>query len=178
MNTDELNRLLEKFYDGETTREEELKLERFFSSEPIPAHLQVDRELFLSMKKHDSQIEVPQELSGMLSDLIDRCETEDAQTLSAPKGFSIRFKAFTQQFRFYSAAASILILLGLSLTLFKMNDTRPRDTFSDPMEAYLETQRILSYVSKNMQAGEKAVALYDTNLKKVHQVLEEKRIIE
>ena len=71
MNLTKIRILLEKFYDGESTLEEENQLIIFFSSEDIPESLESDKKLFLSMKCKDSDIKVPDDLNDNISDFID-----------------------------------------------------------------------------------------------------------
>lgn len=52
------------------------------------------------------------------------------------------------------AAGILLILtLGVSLTILGLRDSRPKDTFTDPREAYLVMQNALIEVSANLNNG-------------------------
>lgn len=53
MKTEEL---LEKYFDGQTTCEEERALRRFFASDQVPEHLEVYRPLFACINQHGSFI--------------------------------------------------------------------------------------------------------------------------
>ena len=46
MKTEELNRLLEKYYSGESTEEEERDLKVFFTGNDIPEGYEAERALF------------------------------------------------------------------------------------------------------------------------------------
>ena len=46
MNSEEIKRLLEKYYEGETTSGEELLLKKFFSMDNVPQDLRSDQEIF------------------------------------------------------------------------------------------------------------------------------------
>ena len=50
MNVNNINELLERYYDALTTESEELELKRFFANEEVPTHLQAEKEMFLQMQ--------------------------------------------------------------------------------------------------------------------------------
>ena len=161
MNLTKIRILLEKFYDGESTLEEENQLIIFFSSEDIPESLESDKKLFLSMKCKDSDIKVPDDLNDNISDFIDELTTQDKQENKIK-----RVNLFTTHVRIFSIAASIIILFGIGWFI-NDNNTKPKDTFTNPIEAYNETQRILSYVASNLKNGEKAMAISEEKIGKV-----------
>ena len=51
MNNEHIRHLLLKFYDGQTTSDEEDELKHFFDSHNIPEELYADKILFLNMKQ-------------------------------------------------------------------------------------------------------------------------------
>ena len=71
MNPNKIKILLGKFYNGETTIDEENELMYFFSSKNVPESLEIEREIFLSMQKKDSDIIVPENLNNEISGFID-----------------------------------------------------------------------------------------------------------
>ena len=48
MKVNEIERLLTRYYDGETSETEEKELKRFFTEEDVPAHLLAEKEIFIS----------------------------------------------------------------------------------------------------------------------------------
>jgi len=46
MNSEEIKHLLQKYFDGDTTLEEEISLKNFFSGGDIPEELNVEKEIF------------------------------------------------------------------------------------------------------------------------------------
>ena len=50
MKVNEIERLLTRYYDGETSETEEKELKRFFTEEDVPAHLLAEKEIFISYK--------------------------------------------------------------------------------------------------------------------------------
>ncbi len=71
MQIENIKRLLESFYKGETSIEEEKTLLHYFQSKDISEELSEEQEIFLSMYESDS-IEVPAGLESNLSRLIDQ----------------------------------------------------------------------------------------------------------
>ena len=47
MKVNEIERLLARYYDGETSDTEEKELKRFFTEEDVPAHLLAEKEIFM-----------------------------------------------------------------------------------------------------------------------------------
>jgi hypothetical protein len=136
MNTKELNRLLERYYSGESTVDEELILRDFFSGEDIPEGYEAEREIFAY---YASAAEMPEPSADLEERIIAAAETE------------IRVRRPSVSRFLYPAigiAASILVAAGAYL-YFTPRETL-RDTYSDPKTAYLETRRILYQVSSKM----------------------------
>ena len=52
MKVNEIERLLARYYDGETSDTEEKELKRFFTEEDVPAHLLAEKEIFMQLAAH------------------------------------------------------------------------------------------------------------------------------
>ena len=50
MKVNEIERLLARYYDGETSETEEKELKRFFTEEDVPAHLLAEKEIFMQLQ--------------------------------------------------------------------------------------------------------------------------------
>jgi hypothetical protein len=144
MNEEELNRLLEKYYNGESTEEEERSLRDYFSSDNIPEGFDAEKVIFgfyLSTEK------IPEPSHGFENRILTGIDA-----LEAKKGY--------QKIRKYillslSTAAGLFILAGSYF--FFINRTEPPDTFSNPEIAYVETMKILMDVSSQMNNGAMAL---------------------
>ena len=134
MKSEEIKRLLEKYYDGESTVEEEVYLKNFFSLGDIPEDLLDEKEIFSYFLK--SAI-VPEPSLVFEKKIIDALDSVGEVSLNLK-----RRRAFGT---FTSIAAVILILTGSYF--FFIHKSEPRDTFSDPEIAYAETMKILYGVS-------------------------------
>lgn len=137
MNAKELDQLLEKYYSGGSTKEEEIILKDYFSGDIILSGYEAEREIF---RYYKTEKEIPEPSPDFEERII--AGVEGAGT-----------KERTLNYRRYllpaiGAAASILIIAGSYL--FLNRDGEMKDTFSDPQIAYLETRKILLDVSLKM----------------------------
>ena len=77
MDYEHIRELLDKFYLGETTREEELELTDFFSSATeLPAELEADRKVFAVIAEAQAFAEAPADLDAKIMAAIDEASTE------------------------------------------------------------------------------------------------------
>ncbi len=144
MNTEELERLLGKYYKGESSIAEERTLRAFFSGDNIPEGYEAEKEIF---GYYLDSVEVPEpssDLDARIMAGIDKSE------LSASSG---KFRKLI--YPLISAAAVLLIITGSYF--FFIHNSEPIDTFSDPQLAYNETMKILMNVSVRLNDGARAL---------------------
>jgi len=144
MKSEEIKRLLEKYYEGESTVEEEVYLKNFFSLGNIPEDLINEKEIFSYYLK--SAI-VPEPSLVFEKNIIAALDSIGEASLDQKRRRA--FGIFT------SVAALILILTGSYF--FFIHKSEPRDTFSDPEIAYAETMKILYGVSVQLNNGTQAL---------------------
>lgn len=84
MKVNEIERLLARYYDGETSDTEEKELKRFFTEEDVPAHLLAEKEIFMQLAAHPAP-EIPEGLESRLSRKIDEWDTGERRTLKIKK---------------------------------------------------------------------------------------------
>ena len=139
MDTAKIEQLLQRFYEAQTTDEEEQQLRAMLRSEDLPLHLQRDREIVLQLADASRMpIPQPEDLEQRLSKLIDvQAERQHA------RHFSIR--------RRWIAAASVLILIGVGMSYFNQSSTTKEIT--DPQEAYEMTCQALALFSNTLNEG-------------------------
>lgn len=70
MKTDEIKKLLDAFYEGNTSPEEELLLKNYFNSSDVADELLDEKQIFLGFFEY-SPISVPNSLESKLENLID-----------------------------------------------------------------------------------------------------------
>jgi len=102
MDNSEIKNLLEKYYSGETTIEEEKALKEYLLSDDVASEFASEKEIFLSLSQAELSIEIPEDLNDNLSKMIDNLDKK-----SSPKRIKLNF------FIKYGAAAVILVALVL-----------------------------------------------------------------
>lgn len=144
MNEEELRRLLEKYYNGESTEEEESFLSEYFNGNNIPAAFEAEKDIFVCYKSAGKVPEPSLDFEAKIFAGIDASES---------KRMSQKFRKFILPY--ISAAAGILILAGSYF--FFIHRAEPGDTYTDPEIAYAETMKILVDVSTQLNHGTKAL---------------------
>ena len=137
MSEEELKRLIEKYYNGESTEEEEIALKVFFRKGNVPEGFDAEKEIFSYYAESQDVPEPSIDFEARILAGIDASERERG----------------SQNVRRYlipilSAAAGILILTGSYF--FFMKRAESVDTFADPAIAYAETIKILRDVSSQL----------------------------
>jgi hypothetical protein len=141
MNEEELKRLIGKYYNGESTEEEESALRDFFNKGNVPAGYEAEKEIF---GYYDDTAEIPEPSHDF-----------EAQIMAAIDASAKKRSMRRILLPLLSAAAGLLILGGSYF--FFINKASTRDTFSDPAIAYAETVKILHHVSTQLNQGAKAL---------------------
>ena len=140
MNEEELKRLIEKYYNGNSTEEEEGILKDYFRRGNIPEGYEAEKLIF-SYYTESSEIPEPSiDFEARIMAGIDASERNSS---------SQRMKRYLLPV--LSAAAGLLILVGSYFFLVKKAETG--DTFTDPQLAYAETIKILRDVSSQLNHG-------------------------
>jgi gamma-glutamylcysteine synthetase len=144
MEENKLKELLDKYYNGATSPEEELELKRYFSDDNVFTGYEAEKEIFryysgmekINVPSADFEMRIIQSL-----DDLDKIKLKNDNR----KKYIILF----------SAAATILLMIGS--WFFLLREREPADTFSDPSLAYAETMRILNNVSVKLNRGTEAL---------------------
>lgn len=141
MNFKEIEDLLEKYYQGETTLEEEKQLKDFFLQGPVPVNLEPDAELFRYLDSASDQ--------KMDDTEFDRKFIESIETPVIPMYSSRR------KFYFALSLAAAILLLVVFLFTFRdvINRKSSNNRITDPQLAYSETRKALMLVSVNFNEG-------------------------
>lgn len=141
MNIEQIKSLLARFYEGETTPEEERLLADFFRREDVQEDLQEDKQLFLLLAQTSDQ-EMPQDIAEEITAFVNNLGQTKIQPLipedKQRKGVIFRLK--TPPKMWYRVAATVVILLAIGGGMFMHQQrtfaTDPfRDTCSTPEEA-------------------------------------------
>lgn len=145
MKEEKLQELLEKYFSGDTSIEEEKSLREYFAGDDILPGYDTEREIFYGYSSVSKAIPaVSEDLELRILSTIDKYEMENQR-----KGFNMRYMALS------GIAATILILVGSYF--FFISKAEPADTFTDPVIAYAETMKILNDVSVKLNKGTSAL---------------------
>lgn len=164
MKVNEVEDLLARYYNGETSEAEEKKLKRFFAGEDVPSHLLADKEFFLQLTACPGA-EVPEGLEEKLNNLIDEWDTHEkrVQKLNKPRRV-IRLQWIA------SIAASLLILFTVGTYVCDSQiASAPIDTCATPEEAYVQAQKALVMLSANLNKGMKEVETVQKTTDKIRE---------
>jgi len=150
MTIEQIKSLLSRFYEGQTTPEEERLLADFFRREDVPEDLQQDKQLFLMLAQISDQempTDIAEEITAFVENIVrvERDKNNLGQTEKKPilsemkhhKGIIYRLK--TPPKMWYRVAATVAILFAIGGGVFFHQQTYTtdpfRDTCSTPEEA-------------------------------------------
>ena len=140
MNIEQIKSLLARFYEGQTTSEEERLLADFFRREDVPEELQEDKQLFLMLAQISDQ-EMPTDIAEEITAFVNNLgQTEKKPILSEMKHHKgIIYRLKTPPKMWYRVAATVAILFAIGGGVFFHQQTYTtdpfRDTCSTPEEA-------------------------------------------
>jgi hypothetical protein len=143
MELNEIKKLLEKYYEGSASLEEEKHLRIYFQNHEVPDELSADKELFAHVQHEISTVPVSFGLEEKLSVWVDQQEQVDHK--SKRKLFILKIS---------SIAAGVALLVFSYITVDQYNKKKlSKDTFKDPQMAYAEVKRTLLYISEQLNRG-------------------------
>ncbi|WP_029904271.1 hypothetical protein [Prevotella sp. 10(H)] len=172
MKTEEIYRLLDAFYNGETTVEEEQRLLDYFSSKEISGELLEEKEVFLRMYQAED-IEVPVGLESKLENLIDNLAKEEGPKVETkPQPARKRLVLWIG-----SAAATIAILVSVTFYLNNKPEisnppiAQGQNLSEADMQTLKEAQDALILLSSNFNKGMEQLGVVSSNLDKTNEIL-------
>jgi len=139
MNRERIAALLEKYWQAETTVEEERALAEYFRGPDVPPEWESCRQLFTFFEQHTEMSPRP-ELEARIMD-------------------SIRPR---RRMAWWAAAAAILLMLGIAPLFRQAPEKTPpvvqsasmiKDTYDDPGQALAAVRKALLTMSKKMNKG-------------------------
>jgi hypothetical protein len=143
MDINRIKNLLEKYFEGLTSLEEEQELLEYFSDgNEVPVEL-------ISYKKHFRFLDAGRNLNPATSGF----ETRIARLID-DQDKTIKPVSNRQPIYKYAIAASVAVLIGFAgMFIYQNQFHRSKDTFSDPQLAYIEAQKTILFVSQKMNKG-------------------------
>lgn len=133
-----IERLLERFYNAETSEQEEQDLKDFFYQGEVPPHLLAEKEMFMQLQASDA----PEGMEERLGNLIDQWELTEQKTQKKRRIFHLQWIG--------SIAASLLLVIGMSLYF---HEPQRKDTCATPEEAYAHAEKALVMFSEALNKG-------------------------
>jgi hypothetical protein len=137
MESQRINILLEKYFDAQTTLEEESELINYFHSDHVNEALKQYIPMFASLREvstHENQ-NLGDELMNFIID------SEQSGKLK----YRLRTRIIT------AIAASVI--LGMLAVNFYSHQRQWKDTYTDPGQAYSEARKALEYVAGKYNKG-------------------------
>lgn len=177
MENERIKYLIDKYYKGLSTEEEELELKDLLSLDDSPEY-DVEREILgyydscekipdpsadfekrikAAITEEDSKQEEPTVVMKKV-DVVERENEEEAETITMDTPYNPWKKVI-----WVNIAALFLVAVG-SYMFFTNYKKEPKDTFDDPQIAYNETMKILNEVSQKINKGAKPL----TEIKKLN----------
>ena len=134
----EIEELLTRYLEGETTLEEEALLKEHFSQPGIPPEQRDMQEMFRYFAKAEQEASARYDISAELNAIIDNEWKKETRS---------NFR------RVYIWAGSAAAILAISFGIYKYQNkpvATVKDSFTDPKLAYIETKQALLLVSRAM----------------------------
>ena len=162
-----IEQLLNAFYNGDTTPEEEALLSEILNNEDLDESRHMDRDMFNALYDA-SDIPLPEGITKRLEKSIDKYIVES----STQEGKKI---SINRLYIFISSAAAVgLLCLGLFFALEKQPQSNfIADTYSDPKEAALVAEQALLLVSNKLNKGLSPLEKVTESVDKTNKLLNE-----
>ena len=131
MESNRIEIILEKYFQGETNSAEELELKKYFSSSDVAQHLEHYTPLFVYF----------------------------AEAKEQKSSHKLPLQTKKRNVMWLSIAASVVVLLGISTFTHFQSPTEKEDlgTYETPEAAFAATQKALALLSENVNVGIESV---------------------
>lgn len=174
MNTNEIKKLIDAFYNGETSVEEEQLLLNYFNGGDIAEELLEEKEIFLHMYNAEPA-DVPVGLESKLNNLIDELASKETVKVELKPQSNKR----QMWVKIGSIAAGVALLITAGVYFNKKADpvTPPlaqgqTETINAEDEQKIkEAQEALVLLSSKFNEGMDQLAVVETNLDKTNEII-------
>jgi len=153
MESAKIRELVEKYWEGDTTLEEEEQLRDYFSQEEAPEGLKNEAVLFRYYRTNTRFRTLDAQFDDQLVQRIERKQSRQRWLV----------------FRPMMSAAAVVVLLLAAVVLFRTEPENPapaitttEDTYEDPRLAYEQTKEALLLVSSLMNEGTQHIEKLET----------------
>ena len=148
MTIEQIKSLLSRFYEGQTTPDEERLLAAYFHREDVPEELQEDKQLFLMLAQISDQempTDIAEEITAFVNNLGQTEKNSVLPEVKQRKGIIDRLK--TPPKMWYRVAATVAILLAIGGGVFFHQQTYTTDPFRDTCRTPEEAAREILYAN-------------------------------
>jgi hypothetical protein len=141
----DMQRVLEKYYEGLTTEAEEQVLLDFLLSEDLPEEFEADRDVLCSLLRLSEEHEPSPGFEQMIISKI-RTDGKSAG------------RSHARQLYWSLSGIAATLIAAVTIWFLAGNANEPADTFRSPELAYAETVRALHKISSEMNRGTEALS--------------------
>ena len=176
MDTNEIKRLINAFYKGETSVEEEKLLQDYFSGENISEEFIEEKDIFISLYCNIAPIDVPTHLEEKLNNLIDELAAKElAKTeIKLHQNNKQRFWIYVG-----GIAAGIALIISTGIYINKKTETTSlpvvqvqTETVSKECEQKIKAaQDALVLLSSKFNQGTNKLSVVSANIDKTNKIL-------
>lgn len=146
MEYQEIEDLIKRYFEGESTLEEEARLKVFLAQPDVPAQYRELQAMFSYFAEEQKEAEPQFDVEAGLNALID---------LESRK---VSVKPIRRILAWAGSAAAVLVIAFGIYQFFVKPETVVMDTYKDPQLAYLETKQALLKVSRVMNHSAKKLS--------------------
>lgn len=175
MKTEYIKEILEKYYEGFSSAEEEKILIDYFSTENIAPELANEQLIFNSLHSIE---EVPfnDQLESRLENIIDVLDKKERAIAKTATSKKRNIRPF---FWVSSVAASLILLISIGYLYQQHNEYQVesstislKDTYSDPEKAYAEAEKALILMSEKLNIGLSGIDSMNEGVEKSNEIIE------
>ncbi|WP_179352486.1 hypothetical protein [Winogradskyella vidalii] len=124
-----IEELIEKYNNAETTLQEEAELKAYFLSDAVAPHLEHYKPMFQYFSKSKKEV------------------------YNKPISLNSNNTRKTKIYQWFSVAAIVLLMLGIFIPNWNNHPKTLADYTAEEQELYLETKQALKLISKNLNTG-------------------------
>lgn len=164
-----IRQLLDRYYDGRSSLQEEAELREFFGQADLslPEEMLADAQLFCEMeglhaaidaqRTEEAKLRMPMGMEQRLRDTIVHLEQEEKRKLPARPQPSLPSAKETRQLKpptlWWRIAACLIVVIGSGLYYQHLQASPFVDTCKTPEEAQIQMERALSIISHHAEQG-------------------------
>jgi hypothetical protein len=152
MEANKVEQMLDKYWEGHSSLEEEKQLRQFFQSESVPAHLESDKMHFMAFSRMAEEKLDPEAWEGIEERLEEHISSSKVRRLGANKGMRILLQL----------AAAVLLFIGVYSIVPQQNNQVLTYQPGEEEAALKTASEALYLLSAQLQRGQSEAARLGT----------------